>query len=133
MYKCLRNKYKRNDVLEMFSEYSGLSKDFIKRAFEEFGIKALRPFAETAVDGIREELIQNKIKFKPIWYKEKIDASSQKVRRIRDSKYQTTDLRLYCRGSNERFFEKNRRISMRGTETQRAVIRDQSDQEMVTK
>lgn len=66
----------------MFSEYSGLSKDFIKRAFEEFGIKALRPFAETAVDGIREELIQNKIKFKPIWYKEKIDASSQKVRRI---------------------------------------------------
>lgn len=82
VYKCLRNKYKRNDVLEMFSEYSGLSKDFIKRAFEEFGIKALRPFAETAVDGIREELIQNKIKFKPIWYKEKIDASSQKVRRI---------------------------------------------------
>ena len=82
VYKCLRNKYKRNDVLEMLSEYSGLSKDFIKRAFEEFGIKALRPFAETAVDGIREELIQNKIKFKPIWYKEKIDASSQKVRRI---------------------------------------------------
>lgn len=80
VYKCLRNKYKRNDVLEMFSEYSGLSKDFIKRVFEEFGIKALRPFTETAVDGIREELIQNKIKFKPIWHKEKIDASSQKVR-----------------------------------------------------
>ena len=51
----------------------------------------------------------------------------------RDSKYQTTDLRLYRRGSNERFSEKNRRISMRGTETQRAVIRDQSEQEMVTK
>ena len=82
VYKCLRNKYKRNDVLEIFSEYSRLSKDFIKGAFKEFGIKALRPFAETAVDGIREELIQNKIKFKPIWYKEKIDASSQKVRRI---------------------------------------------------
>lgn len=82
VYKCLRNKYKRNDVLEMFSEYSGLSKDFIKGAFKEFGIKALRPFAETAVDGIREELIRNKIKFKPIWYKEKIDASSQKIRRI---------------------------------------------------
>lgn len=82
VHKCLRNKYKRNDVLEMFSEYSGLPKDFIKGAFEEFGIKALQPFAETAVDGIREELIQNKIKFKPIWYKEKIDASSQKVRRI---------------------------------------------------
>lgn len=82
VHKCLRNKYKRNDVLEMFSEYSGLPKDFIKGAFEEFGIKALQLFAETAVDGIREELIQNKIKFKPIWYKEKIDASSQKVRRI---------------------------------------------------
>lgn len=133
VYKCLRNKYKRNDVLEMFSEYSGLSKDFIKRAFEEFGIKALRPFAETAVDGIREELIQNKIKFKPIWYKEKIDASSQKVRRIgiQNIKQQIYD--YIAVEAMKDFFEKNRRISMRGTETQRAVIRDQSDQEMVTK
>lgn len=34
------------------------------------------------IDGVREEIIQNNIKFKPIWYKNKIDASSQKVRRI---------------------------------------------------
>lgn len=82
VYKCLRNKYKRNDVLKMFSEYSGLPKDFIKGAFKEFGLRALQPFAEMVIDGIREELMQNNLKFKPIWYKEKVDASSQKVRRI---------------------------------------------------
>ncbi len=66
----------------MFSDYSGLPKMFIRDAITKFGIKIVKLFAETIVDGIREELIQDNLKFKAIWYKEKIDTSSQKVRRI---------------------------------------------------
>ena len=82
VYKCLKKKYKRNDVHMMFAEYTGLSADFIRRVLNEFGIKGLKPLVEMVIDGVREEIIQNNIKFKPIWYKNKIDASSQKVRRI---------------------------------------------------
>ena len=82
VYKCLKKKYKRNDVHRMFAEYTGLPADFICGAMDEFGIKGLKPLVETVIDGVREEIIQNNINFKPIWYKDKIDASSQKVRRI---------------------------------------------------
>ena len=82
VHKCLKKKYKRNDVHRMFAEYTGLPADFIRGAMNEFGIKGLKPLVETVIDGVREEIIQNNINFKPIWYKEKIDASSQKVRRI---------------------------------------------------
>lgn len=81
-YKCLKDKYKRKDTLKMFSEYSGLPAEYIKGVIREFGVKALHPLVETVIDGIRSEIIQKDIKFVPIWYKEKIDASSQKVRRI---------------------------------------------------
>ena len=66
----------------MFSEYTGLSTDTIKGMFNEFGLNGMKPMVETVVDGVREEIIQGNIHFQPIWYKEKIDASSQKVRRI---------------------------------------------------
>lgn len=82
VFKCLKKKYKRKDALIMFSEYTGLSATFIKGLFDEFGIEALKLMEETVVDGIREEIIHNNIHFKPMWYKEKIDASSQKVRII---------------------------------------------------
>lgn len=82
VYKCLKKKYKRNDVHRMFAEYTGLPADFIRKMLNEFGIRGLEPLVETVIDGVREEIIQNNINFKPIWYKEKIDASSQKVRRI---------------------------------------------------
>lgn len=81
-YKCLKDKYKRKDTLKMFSEYSGLPAEYIKGVIRAFGVKALHPLVETVIDGIRSEIIQKDIKFVPIWYKEKIDASSQKVRRI---------------------------------------------------
>lgn len=82
VHKCLKKKYKRNDTQRMFSEYTGLSPEFIKGVLDEFGMEALRPLIETVVDGIREEIIQGNIHFAPMWYKEKIDASSQKARRI---------------------------------------------------
>ena len=82
VYKCLKKKYKRRDSLKMFSEYTGLPTDTIKGMFNEFGLNGMKPMVETVVDGVREEIIQDNIHFQPIWYREKIDASSQKVRRI---------------------------------------------------
>ena len=82
VYKCLKKKYKRRDSLTMFSEYTGLPTDTIKGMFNEFGLNGMKPMFETVVDGVREEIIQGNIHFQPIWYREKIDASSQKVRRI---------------------------------------------------
>lgn len=82
VYKCLKKKYKRKDVHRMFSEYTGLPADTIKGMFNEFGLNGMKPMVETLVDGVREEIIQGNIHFEPIWYREKIDTSSQKVRRI---------------------------------------------------
>ena len=82
VYKCLKKKYKRRDSLTMFSEYTGLPTDTIKGMFNEFGLNGMKPMVETVVDGIREEIIQGNIHFQPIWHREKIDASGQKVRRI---------------------------------------------------
>lgn len=82
VYKCLKKKYKRRDSLTMFSEYTGLPTDTIKGMFNEFGLNGMKPMVETVVDGVCEEIIQGNIHFQPIWYREKIDASSQKVRRI---------------------------------------------------
>lgn len=66
----------------MFSEYTGLPPGIINGALNEFGLKGMKTLAETVVDGVREEIIQGNIHFKPMWYREKIDASSQKVRKI---------------------------------------------------
>lgn len=82
VYKCLRNKYKRKDTVTMFSEYTGLPPGIINGVLNKFGLKGMKTLAETVVDGVREEIIQGNIHFKPIWYREKIDASSQKVRKI---------------------------------------------------
>lgn len=82
VYKCLRNKYKRKDTITMFSEYTGLPLGIINGVLNKFGLKGMKTLAETVVDGVREEIIQGNIHFKPIWYREKIDASSQKVRKI---------------------------------------------------
>lgn len=66
----------------MFSEYTGLPPGIINGVLNELGLKGMKTLAETVVDGVREEIIQGNIHFKPIWYREKIDASSQKVRKI---------------------------------------------------
>lgn len=81
-YKCIKNKYKRNDVLELFSSISGLYKNQIHVIYTRYGRKAMKPFVEILIDVIRNELLNRNISFPPIWYKDKIDASSGKVRHI---------------------------------------------------
>lgn len=81
-YKCLNGKYKRNDVLELFSSISGLSKNQIHVIYYRYHKKGIKPFVEILIDILRNELINKKIAFPAIWYKDKLDASSNKKRHI---------------------------------------------------
>ena len=81
-YKCLKNKYKRNDTLELFSSISGLTKNQIYTIYYRYRKKGMRPFVEILIDVLRNELINKDVNFIPIWYKDKIDACSGKLRHI---------------------------------------------------
>lgn len=81
-YKCLKNKYKRNDTLELFSNISGLRKNQIYTIYYRYRKNGMKPFVEILIDIIRDELLNKNITFTPIWYKDKIDVCSGKVRHI---------------------------------------------------
>lgn len=84
VYDCLysNGKYKRADVIRLYSEYTGLQTSFIEKMINEFGKDSIKPIIETIIDGIRQELIDNKIVIKDIFYRERTDPSSGKVRTI---------------------------------------------------
>lgn len=82
VHDCLRHKYKRNDVTKYLSQISGLSQNQIQCIYYRYGKKAMRPFAESIIADLQEEIINNSVSFPDIWYREKIDGSSGKVRRI---------------------------------------------------
>lgn len=82
VYKCLERKYKRNDTIKYFSQVSGVSEDALKNILEDYGKEALYPVVDKICDILREEIISDNISFPRIWYREKIDGSSGKVRRI---------------------------------------------------
>ena len=93
VYCCIDDKYTRRDTLHMLEEYSGVKSHIIKDIIKEYGKYAVYPLIETVIDGIRQELVTRKIVLKPIWYSEKIDSSSFKIRRIgiQDIKQQIYD------------------------------------------
>lgn len=66
----------------MLSDISGLRKCQIYNIYYRYGRKAIRPFVEILITVIRSELIGKSISFPSIWYKEKIDPSSHKIRNI---------------------------------------------------
>lgn len=82
VYKCLERKYKRNDTIKYFSQVSGVSEDTLRNILEDYGKEALYPVVDKICDILREEIISGNISFPKIWYQEKIDGSSGKVRRI---------------------------------------------------
>lgn len=82
VYKCLERKYKRNDTIKYFSQVSGVSEDTLRKILEDYGKEALYPVVDKICDILREEIISGNISFPKIWYREKIDGSSGKVRRI---------------------------------------------------
>ena len=82
VYKCLRRKYKRRDTLEYMKSVSGLRTAQIYYIIKKYGYQAVNWIVEMTIDIIQDEIIRGEISLPPIWYREKIDQSSGKVRRI---------------------------------------------------
>ena len=82
VYACLNKKYKRNDVVKYLSQVSGVKQKYIRYIYYRYGKKAMYPFTEIAISDIQKEIKTGNISFPEIWYREKIDGSSGKVRRI---------------------------------------------------
>lgn len=82
VYACLDKKYKRNDVIRYFSQVSGLTENQIKYIYSRYGKKALYPITEIIISELQEEIIKESISFPEIWYRDKVDGSSGKIRRI---------------------------------------------------
>ena len=82
VYACLSKKYKRNDVVKYLSQVSGIEQEYIRCIYYRYGKSAMYPFTEIAISEIQAEIIRGNMSFPQIWYREKIDGSSGKVRRI---------------------------------------------------
>ena len=82
VYACLKNKYKRNDANRYFSHVSGLQENQIKCIYYRYGKKVLYPIVEIIISDLRKEIISGSISFPRIWYRDKTDSSSGKIRRI---------------------------------------------------
>lgn len=82
VYACLKKKYKRNDTQKYLSQASGIEEKYVRCIYKRYGGPAMRPFVEIVITELREEIIHDFISFPPIWYREKVDGSSGKVRRI---------------------------------------------------
>ena len=82
VYACLNKKYKRNDVVKYLSQVSGIKQEYIRCIYYRYGKSAMYPFTEIAISEIQAEIIGGNMSFPQIWYREKIDGSSGKVRRI---------------------------------------------------
>lgn len=82
VYKCLDKKYKRNDVTRYMSQVSGLKENQIRYIYYRYGKRALYWITEAIIDILRKEIMTGNISFPMIWYRNKIDGSSGKVRRI---------------------------------------------------
>ena len=82
VYACLKNKYKRNDAIRYFSQVSGLTQNQIRCIYHRYGRKAIYPIAEIIITDLQKEIISKSLSFPPIWYRDKIDGSSGKIRRI---------------------------------------------------
>lgn len=82
VYACLNKKYKRNDVVKYLSQLSGIKQEYIRCIYYRYGKSAMYPFTEVVISEIQSEIKSGNISFPEIWYREKIDGSSGKVRRI---------------------------------------------------
>ena len=78
VYECLDRKYKRNDTMRYMSQITGIKEGYIRYIYHRYGKRAMYPITEIIVTELREELLRGNISFPPIYYREKIDASSRK-------------------------------------------------------
>lgn len=81
-YKCLEDKYKRRDTLKILSQESGLSFNQVYVIIHRYGKVAVYWIVDSLCVTIQNELLNKQLSFPGIWYREKIDPSSFKIRRI---------------------------------------------------
>lgn len=91
--KNRKPKFGRRDTINMFAEYSGLPKDFLKGIAKRKEYGYFDGIINTIVDGMIQEIKERDYVIKPIWYSEKKDGCSGKIRRIgiQDIKQQLYD------------------------------------------
>ena len=82
VYENKKKKYKRNDVVKYLSQVSGIKQEYIRCIYYRYGKKAMHPFTEIVISKIQNEIRSGNISFPEIWYREKVDGSSGKIRRI---------------------------------------------------
>lgn len=76
---CLRKKWKRRDVEEYFAEMLHASRKAIRQKIQNGNKPEL---AHAAALRMQRELKAKKLRLAPIWYKDKVDSSNNKTRRI---------------------------------------------------
>lgn len=69
-------------MLRLLSTYTTLDINQIYCIFRRYGKNSISFLVEAVIDDIRNEIINWDIKFPPVWYREKVDPSSGKIRRI---------------------------------------------------
>lgn len=82
VYACLDKKYKRNDVVRYLSQVSNLKENQIRCIYFRYGKIGIRPIVELIITELQSEIVNGSVSFPKIWYREKIDGSSGKIRRI---------------------------------------------------
>ena len=82
VYACLDKKYKRNDVVRYMSHVSGLKENQIRYIYFRYGKRGMYPIVELVITELQSEIVSESVSFPKIWYREKVDGSSGKVRRI---------------------------------------------------
>lgn len=81
-YQCLDDKYTRNDTLRLLSEVSGLTPNQCFNMIYRWGKQSVYWIVDALILQMQNELKEKELHFIPIWYKEKVDASSFKIRKI---------------------------------------------------
>ena len=82
VYACLNKKYKRKDTQKYLSQISGIEVKYIRCIYRRYGKPAMKPFVEIIITELQTEIVNDTISFPAIWYRDKMDKSSGKIRRI---------------------------------------------------
>jgi hypothetical protein len=77
---CISGKMNRGDTIRMFSEYSKLPCEIIKKICKEHFM--MEGLINTVIDGIQQEIIEKKYIVKLIRYRYQVDKCNGKVRKI---------------------------------------------------
>lgn len=95
--KCLKggrngkSKLNRPDTLRMFQEYSGVPMSLLKKIAKDHTYYMFDRIIDTVVDGIRQEILNGKFVWKPIWYTTRRDNGKLRRIGIQDIKQQLYD------------------------------------------